>query len=154
MTAYRLRIKLEDAQEPFWLDVEIGAERTLADLGATINDALGLDDGSLWFFGTDRDYWSSPVKYQNSHEFESLPSGGPMWWNEDVFNAADTTIGMLGLDAWDRICYLVDYVNEWRFYAIVKSTLERAPDDAPPEVIEQKGGPVSDIVPDRRRRDG
>jgi len=52
----------------------------------------GSGDGHLWFFGTDQDYWNSPVNDQRPEEFEDLPSGGPMGWDEEVFDAGETTM--------------------------------------------------------------
>ena len=143
MTAYRFRLKAERESEPFWRDIVVGSDCTLRDLQAIIAEATGLDDDSLWFFGTDRDYWESPVKYQQPVEFEELPSGGSMRWDEDAFNAAETTVRQLGLARLDRICYLYDYVDEWRFYAIVDQVLEDEPDDRPPKVVGSRGDPTA-----------
>jgi len=143
MTAYRFRVKPERTTDPFWRDVVVGSGRTLDELYAVINDAVGLDGDRLWFFGTDRDYWESAVKYQSPHEYEDATSGGSMRWDEDVFNAAETTIGEFGLDRLDRFCYLYDYVTEWRFYAIVQDVDEDESDDQPPEVVEERGDPAT-----------
>jgi len=119
MAVYRFRVKAEGATAPFWRDIEIGADRSLATLGATIVDAVGVDDHHLWFFGIGQEYWASPVKYLCHREYASRSSGGPMWWDEDVFDAAETSVGTLGLDQWNTLCFVCDYVNDRRFYAIL-----------------------------------
>jgi len=48
----------------------------------------------------------------------------------------------LELDERDRICYLFDYGDEWRFYAILTEIDEDESSDAEPEVINEKGDPV------------
>jgi len=50
----------------------------------------------------------------------------------------------LGLEQYDRICYLYDYGDEWRFYAILKEILSDEPSDKPPEVVKEKGDPIGD----------
>lgn len=139
MTAYRFRVKAERGSNPFWRDIVVGSGRTLAEFRETIDDAIGLDGDRLWFFGTDRDYWESPIKYQSHYEYTELSSGGSMRWDEDVLDASETPIRYLGLDTWDRLCYLYDYVEEHRFYVIVADVLDGEPDDAWPEVVGERG---------------
>jgi len=50
----------------------------------------------------------------------------------------------LGLEQYDRICYLYDYGDEWRFYAIMKEILSDEPSDKPPEVVKEKGESIGD----------
>lgn len=64
MAAYRFRVKLAADPTSLWRDVVIGGDRSLTEFQATINKAVGLNQEHLWFFGTDEDYWESPVKYQ------------------------------------------------------------------------------------------
>jgi hypothetical protein len=45
----------------------------------------------------------------------------------------------LGLDQYDRICYLYDYGEECRFYAILKEVRDDEADDTAPEVVNEKG---------------
>jgi hypothetical protein len=146
MTTYRFRVKLEYDPTSLWRDIVIGADRPLTEFQAAINDAVGLANDHLWFFGTDQDYWNSPVKYQRPEEFEDMPSGGAMGWDEEVFNADGTTIAemaaQLDLEERDRICYLFDYGDQWRFYAILKEINEDEASDTEPEVVKEKGEPV------------
>lgn len=53
----------------------------------------------------------------------------------------------LDLDERDRICYLFDYGDEWRFYAILKEINEDGPSDKKPEVVKEKGEPVEQYPP-------
>ncbi|ELY80466.1 IS1096 element passenger TnpR family protein [Natrinema gari] len=77
MTAYRFRVKLDSDSTSLWRDIVVGSDSTLEAFQTTINAAMGLDQGHLWFFGTDDDYWRSDVKYQCSQEVEDMPSGEP-----------------------------------------------------------------------------
>ncbi|PSP54893.1 hypothetical protein BRC82_07775 [Halobacteriales archaeon QS_1_67_19] len=151
MTAYRFRVKFDPDPTSLWCDVVVGSDRTLDEFQATINAAMGLDQDHLWFFGVDEDYWDSDVKYQCPEEYEDLPSGQPMRFGEETYNAGETTVGamveQLGLDQHDRICYLFDYGDEWRFYAILKGVLDDEPDDKDPEVVKEKGEQVDQYAP-------
>mgnify|MGYP000082532753 FL=1 len=138
MTTYRFRLNYEHETEPFWRDIDIGADRTLAELGAAIVDATALDEQHLWFFGINQTYWASPVKYLCHREYASLSSGGPMWWDEDVFDAAETSVGMLGLDQWDALCFLCDYVNDRRFYVVLQE-IRDDDENPPPTVVDERG---------------
>jgi hypothetical protein len=116
MTAYRFRVKLEYDPTALWRDIVVSEDRTLAEFQAVINESMGLNQAYLWFFGMDQDYWQSDVKYQRPEEYEDLPSGESMRWDETVYNAGETTIAelanQLDLEAGDRICYLFDYGDE------------------------------------------
>jgi len=148
MTAYRFRVKFDPDPTSLWRDVVIGTDRTIAEFQAVINRAVGLDQGHLWFVGGDEDYWDSAVKYQCPQEYEESLGGDPVLRTERIENAEDVTIGemtrQLGLEQYDRICYLYDYGDEWRFYAILKEVLSEESSDTEPAVVNQKGDPIDD----------
>jgi len=143
MTAYRFRVKFDPDPTSLWQDIVVGADRTIAEFQSAINPAVGLDQGHLWFVGEDEDYWNSAVKYQCPQEYEESLGGDPILRTERIENAGEVTIGemtrQLGLEQYDRICYLYDYGDEWRFYAILKEILSDEPSDKPPEVVKEKG---------------
>ncbi|GAA0291455.1 IS1096 element passenger TnpR family protein [Halarchaeum salinum] len=145
MTAYRFRVKFAPDPTSLWRDIVVGADRTLDEFQTTINAAMGLNQDHLWFFGIDEDYWESDVKYQCPAEHEDLPSGQPMQFGETTDSAGATTVGemvaQLDLDQYDRICYLFDYGDEWRFYAILKEVVDD-PDRRAPEVVKEKGDEI------------
>jgi len=153
MTAYRFRVKFDPDPTSLWRAVVVGSDRTLDEFQTTINAALGLDRGHLWFIGTDEDYWRSDVKYQCPQEFEDMPSSEPMRFDEETHNAGETTVGdmveQLGLDERDRICYLYDYGDEWRFYAILKEIIDVEGDDTAPEIGETRGDGIEQYGPSR-----
>lgn len=76
---------------------------------------------------------------------------GPLQRGEATSDAGGTTIGdvvsQLSLAEHDRICYLYDYGDEWRFYAILKEMLDGEPSDRPPEIVEKKGETVNQYSP-------
>jgi hypothetical protein len=143
MTAYRFRVKYDPDPTSLWRDVVVGANRTIAHFQSVINQAVGLDEGHLWFVGTDEDYWNSDIKYQSPQEYEEHVRTGPLLTDEHTYDAGNTTVGemvgQLGLDQYDRICYLYDYGEEWRFYAILKEVLDDEPCDTAPAVVNEKG---------------
>lgn len=148
MTAYRFRIKFDADPTSLWRDIVVGAERTIAEFQSAINPTVGLDQGHLWFIGEDEGYWDSTIKYQCPQEYEESLGGDPVLRTERLENAGDVTIGemtrQLGLKQYDRICYLYDYGDEWRFYAILKEILSDEPSDTKPEVVKKKGDSIDD----------
>lgn len=53
----------------------------------------------------------------------------------------------LGLEQYDRICYLYDYGDEWRFYAILKEISSDESSDKEPEVAKEKGDSINQYDP-------
>jgi hypothetical protein len=152
MTTYRFRVKFEYDPTELWRDIVVGADRTLDEFQTVLNRAVGLDQDHLWFFGTDQDYWQSPVQYKRPDELEqAVPTTG----DEDEYNAAETTVRemvqRLNLQERDRLCYLFDYGDEWRFYAILKEVDEDGASDSEPEVVNEKGDPVDQYAPPGER---
>jgi hypothetical protein len=143
MTAYRFRLKFAPDPTSLWRDILVGANRTIAEFQSAINPAVGLDQGHLWFVGTDEDYWDSDIKYQCPQEYEKSRGDGPVFRTELIENAAEVTIGeltqQLDLEQHDRLCYLYDYGDEWRFYAILKELRNDESSDTDPSVVNEKG---------------
>jgi hypothetical protein len=144
MTTYRFRVKYEYDPTSLWRDIVIGADRTLDEFQTVLNHAVGLDQDHLWFFGTDQDYWDSDIQYLRPEEFAQSASESMRGGEE--YDAGETTISQmvrqLDLKERDRICYLFDYGDEWRFYAILKELNTDEPSDRTPEVVKAKGEPV------------
>jgi hypothetical protein len=144
MTTYRFRVKFEYDPTSLWRDIVVGEDRTLTEFQSVLNRAVGLNQDHLWFFGTDQDYWDSDVQYKRPEEIEQ--SAGRFMGDEEEYDAGETTIGQmarqLDLEERDRICYLFDYGDEWRFYAILKEINDDAPSDKEREVVNEKGDPL------------
>lgn len=151
MTAYRFRVKFDPDPTSLWRDIVIGADRTLTEFQSAINAAVGLDQGHLWFVGNGESYWDSEVKYQCPQEYEDSLGGDPVLRTERIENAAEVTIGemtrQLGIEQYDRICYLYDYGEEWRFYAILKEISSDESSDTDPEVVNEKGDAIDQYDP-------
>ena len=150
MTAYRFRFKFDSDPTSLWRDVRVGTDRTLTELQSAINPAFGLDQGHLWFIGSDEDYWRSDVKYLCQQE-DGTPGAEPLRPGEQIERAGETTVGeladQLGLEQYDRICYLYDYGDEWRFYGICKAVDHDATSDTEPTVVKEKGDTVEQYTP-------
>jgi hypothetical protein len=141
MTAYRFRVKFAPDPTSLWRDVVVGSDRTLEEFQTAVNAAMGLDQGHLWFVGTGEDYWDSDVKYQCPQEFDESQGGLPMGFDEETHDAGETTVGEMvqqqGLEERDRICYLYDYGDEWRFYAILTEIDDDGSDGRTPDVVDE-----------------
>jgi hypothetical protein len=145
-------MKFEYDPTELWRDIVVGADCTLDEFQSVLNHAAGLNQDHLWFFGTDQDYWQSPVQYKRPEELEQA---GPTMSDEDEYDAAETTVGemahQLELVVGDRICYLFDYGDEWRFYGILKEIDEDEPNDTEPGVVNEKGEKVDQYGPPGER---
>ncbi|MGB9966447.1 IS1096 element passenger TnpR family protein [Halobacterium hubeiense] len=153
MTTYRFRVKFEDDPTELWRDIVVGADRTLDEFQTVLNRAVGLDQDHLWFFGTDQDYWDSDVQYKRPGGIDQSPGG--LLRGGEQYDAGETTVGQmagqLNLDERDRVCYLFDYGDEWRFYAILKEVDEDGLSDSEPAVRNKKGDPVDQYAPPEER---
>ena len=149
MTTYRFRVKYKYDPTSLWRDIVVGTDRTLDEFQTVLNHAVGLNQDHLWFFGTDQDYWDSDIQYKRPGEIEQSP-GGLMRGGAE-YDAGETTIGQMArqleLAERDRLCYLFDYGDEWRFYAICKEIDETESSDKVPEVVKEKGEPVEQYGP-------
>jgi|SRR6056297_2989727 len=144
MTTYRYRVKFDPDPRSLWRDIVVGADQTLNEFQSVLNRSVGLNQDHLWYFGTDQDYRHSNVKYKCPREMEE--SAGGLMRGESVYNAGEITVGQmadqLDLEERDRICYLFDYGDEWRFYAILKEINKDGDSDKYPDVVKEKGEPV------------
>lgn len=153
MTTYRFRVKYDPDPTGLWRDVAVGGGRTLADFQAAINDTMGLDRGHLWFIGADEAYWNSEIKFQSPQEFEESAEPATLGFKETTYDAGETTVDemadRLGLDERDRICYVYDYGDEWRFYAILKEVVNDGATDEAPRVVGERGDAIDQYGSDR-----
>jgi hypothetical protein len=63
MTTHRFRVKYEYDPTSLWRDIAGGGDRTLDEFQMVLNHVVGLNQGHLWFFGTDQNYWDSDSQY-------------------------------------------------------------------------------------------
>ena len=144
MTTYRYRVKFDPDPRSLWRDIVVGADQTLNEFQSVLNRSVGLNQDHLWYFGTGQDYRDSNVKYKCPREMEE--SAGGLMRGGSVYNAGETTVGQiadpLDLEERDRICYLFDYGDEWRFYAILKEINKDGESNKYPDVVKKKGEPV------------
>ena len=143
MATYRFRVKYDPDPTDLWRDIVVGKNRALTKFQQTINDAMGLDRGHLWFIGPDEAYWDSEIKFQSPREFDESAGSTAFGVDETTYDAGETTVDemvdRLDLDERDRICYLYDYGDEWRFYAILKEIDDSGPTDEDPHVVAERG---------------
>ena len=82
--------------------------------------------------------------YKSPKDFENLPKWMEYWdrlsgISEAEVNAAGVSIDEINLKVGDRLCYLFDYADEWRFYLILKKILEGEPSPKEPVIVKGKG---------------
>ena len=144
MVSYLFRVKAEWDPRNLWRDIVIGGGRSLVDLHRAINASFEIGFDHLWFFGTNEDYWRSKMMYKSPMDFEFVPEWMEFWDElsgriEVEVNAAGVTIDELNLNVRDRLCYLFDYADEWRFYLILKKRFEDESSQKEPVVVKGKG---------------
>ena len=151
MVSLLFRVKASWSPKTLWRDILIGADRSLVDLQEAINTSFGLDFDHLWFFAKGQSYWESPVKYRSPLEFE-YPDPWDEWFDmflpkrEEKHNAADVTLSELELSKGDRLCYLFDYGDEWRFYMILTKMMRDGQGDLAPVEVRRVGDDVEQYM--------
>ena len=143
MTAIRFRVKYAPDPTSHWRDFVVGEDELIDEFQTAVNEAFGLGSGHRWFIGEGEKYWNSRIKYLNARDVDENHVHARAFGAEQVANASDVTIGemvrSMGLERYDRICYLYDDGEEWRFHAILKEFRRNEPSDSRPEPVESKG---------------
>jgi len=144
MASYLFRVKADWDPRNLWRDIVIGGARSLEDLHRVINTSFEIGFDHLWFFGTDKDYWRSRRMYKSPKDFENLPKWMEYWdhlmgRSEVEVNAGGVSIDELNLKVRDRLCYLFDFADEWRFYLILIKIFEDEPSQKEPVILKGKG---------------
>jgi hypothetical protein len=141
MTTNRFRVTDEHDPTSLWRDIVVGADRTLDEFQPVLNHAVGLNQDHRWCFGTNQDYWDSDSQYKRPGEIEQSASG--LMRGGAEYDAGETTIGQMARqrdrDERDRLCYLFDDSDEWRFDAILTDINEGRPSDTASNVVTEKG---------------
>ncbi|MDC3418094.1 IS1096 element passenger TnpR family protein [Aquibacillus salsiterrae] len=109
-----------------WCKVVLSAKHTMNDLHDIIIRAFQLDDDHLYSFFMDGIKWSR----------ECIVSPNDI--SGDT-NAAETTIGSVGLRLGKRFLYLFDYGAEWTFTVTVKKMEETETEPLKPYISEKRG---------------
>ena len=108
-----------------WRRIETAGEHTLKDLHHAIRGAYGFDDDHLYAFFMDGEPWSDG-KFTSPNDEE-----GPY--------VDEVRIGELGLSEGQRMLYLFDYGDEWRFQVAVEAIRKSGARPHEPKVVDQKG---------------
>ena len=98
-----------------WRKVVLSAKHTMEDLHNVIIRTFGFDDDHLYSFFMDGKKWSQDCIVAPHDD-----TGSP--------NAAEVTIGSVGMRAGQRFMYLFDYGNEWVFTIKVEQIQETEPE--------------------------
>lgn len=109
-----------------WRKVVLSANHKMEDLHHIIIRAFGFDDDHLYSFFMDGKKWSQDCIVAPHDD-----TGSP--------NAAEVTIGSVGMHAGQRFMYLFDYGDEWVFTIKVEQIQETEPEPNTLSVVGQKG---------------
>ena len=119
---YRFKVSLG---RNLWRRIEVSARHRLLDLHDAIQSAYAFDDDHLYAFFMDGKAWSDE-KFASPYNDE-----GPF--------VDDVQIGELGLSEGQRILYLFDYGDEWRFQVTLEEIRQEEPKPRRPKIVEKKG---------------
>lgn len=108
-----------------WRRIEVAGEHTLLDLHYAIQEAYDFDDDHLYSFFMDGERWSD-------ESFSSLD-------DEEGPFVDEVCIGELGLSVGQRILYLFDYGDEWRFGVELEEVRTEGSRPSHPKIVEEKG---------------
>lgn len=119
---YRFKVSLG---RNLWRRIEISARHRLLDLHDAIQSAYAFDDDHLYAFFMDGKAWSDE-KFASPYNDE-----GPF--------VDDVQIGELDLSEGQRILYLFDYGDEWRFEVRLEEIRQGGSKLRRPKIVEKKG---------------
>jgi len=108
-----------------WRRIEVSADHTLLDLHRAIQEAYRFDDDHLYSFFMDGKAWSRK-RFASTYEDE-----GPY--------VDEVRIGELGLSPGQKILYLFDYGDEWRFRVELEEIRSEGRKPRKPRIIERRG---------------
>lgn len=108
-----------------WRRIEISAKQTLLDLHYAIQRAYRFDNDHLYSFFMDGKAWSRE-RFTSPYD-----DRGP--------HVDEVQIGGVGLSEGQRILYLFDYGDEWRFQVTLEEIRKVGPKPRRPKVVEEKG---------------
>lgn len=108
-----------------WRRIELSSDHTLLDLHDSIQYAYGFDDDHLYSFFMDGKLWSDE-KFTSPYDDE-----GP--------HVDAVRIGELGLSVGQKILYLFDYGDMWRFRVELEEIRTEGSKPSEPKIIESKG---------------
>ncbi|MFZ3578035.1 plasmid pRiA4b ORF-3 family protein [Virgibacillus sp. DJP39] len=109
-----------------WCKIILSSKNTMEDLHKVILKAFDFDDDHLYSFFMDGRKWSQDCIVSPYDD-----SGAP--------NAAEVTIGSVGLTNGRRFMYLFDFGDEWTFTVTVEKIQESDPEPVAPHITEKHG---------------
>lgn len=108
-----------------WRRIEIGANHTLLDLHRSIQEAFHFDDDHLYSFFMDNKAWS--------HKRINSP------YDDEGPHADEVRVGELDLVDGQRILYLFDFGDEWRFRVELEGIRKEGDRPERPRMVESRG---------------
>jgi len=135
------RISLpDDESSPCWRDVEITADKPLSKLAEGIIDSFGFDFDHAYGFFSSLDYhcYSSPVKYELFADMDDDMSSDLPGISKPL-SVKKTKSGDAFIELGQKMQFLFDYGDEWRFLVELKEFGKKTSKTRYPRVIDTKG---------------
>lgn len=148
MKAYLFRVALMHNKR-IYRNIEILENQTLADLHEMIFYAFDRYDEHLYsFFLTRRSTRSTRTIYDSPEYTHPMALQQHYGFGfKKQYNAAEATIGKLGLKEKDKLYYLFDFGDEWWHELTVLKTQGAAESEPYPKIV-KKAGESPDQYPD------
>jgi hypothetical protein len=116
-----------------WRDIEVAANRTLADLGNAIPEAFGFDDPHLWSFFLSGKAWDRATGY-------ALQSTGGGSHARAARRVQVRDVPFPGTTGKKEFLFLFDYGDEWHFGVKLRRVTERVVPGVPyPNLVASQG---------------
>ncbi|HIA35234.1 MAG TPA: hypothetical protein EYM84_05590 [Flavobacteriales bacterium] len=132
MKVYRFRVLLQNEDEDIFRDIDVQENHTLEEFHDCIQTAFEFDNSQMASF------YLSDAKWNKGEEFTlfDMNEGDS---SEDIKVMKDTIIGAITSGAGDRLVYIFDFMNVWKFYIEFVQILPMEPKIKYPAIINVEG---------------
>lgn len=148
MSTHIIRAKLMHDKRTY-RDIEIRSDKTLYHLAEAIVDAFDFDMDHAFGFYSDLgwDYYDSPVRYELFTDMGSGGDGGDFGGRPKAKGVKRARLSAVFTEPKQKMQFLFDYGDDWRFEIEFRGFGERAKGAAYPRILAAKG-PSPEQYPD------
>lgn len=134
MKIYRFRVLLQYEEEDIFRDIDIQENHTLKDFHDCIQTSFEFDNSQLASFYLSDEKWSKgeEVTLCDMNDVDS---------EEHIKEMKNTVVGELLSGVGDRLVYIFDFMNVWKFYVEFVQILPCLPNIKYPAIINVEGKP-------------
>jgi len=134
---FKISLPEDDAGNACWREVETTADKPLSKLAEGIINAFGFDFDHAYGFYSDLsyDYYSSQVKYELFADMgEDMTMDGP-----PALSVEKTKTGRVFTELGQKMQFVFDYGDEWRFLIELRNFGEKVPCRRYPRTVNAQG---------------